>query len=78
MTILRLRNCSLLTYSESVFQHLSTVQCLSIPITPTTPCHRHLELLFGPTMASDRILGEEGSVVAHTWRTWNMVDRYTN
>ena len=78
LTLSRLWNRTILSYSYSVLQHLSPLPPILTPHPVASTFHGHFELLLRTSVAADWIFGKESITVAHTWYAWGLVDRSTN
>lgn len=74
----RLWNRTVLSNRNSTLRHLSSLSSLSTSRPAADTCYGYFELLLRAAMAAHWISGEEGIVVAHTRRTWSLVDRSSN
>ena len=78
LTLFRLGNRTILSYTYSIIRHLSAFPSLLTPHSPTNNSHGYFELLFCITMAADWIFRKESVFMAHTWYARGLVDRSSN
>lgn len=74
LTLLSIRNSTLLPCANCTVGVLSSLSSLPVPLPAAYPAHGYSELFLRPPMAIDRLFGEEGRLMADTWDAWNMVD----
>lgn len=70
----RLWNRALLSNPRRIIWCLSALSPVFVPHTPANLTLCNVELLFCLTMAADWVSWKESLVMAHTGRTWRLVD----